>query len=117
VLVIRAMPDELRNVDMYLKATQLSVDRQVILEAKILEVELNDQFQSGINWAALRFDQGRHDRVSAGISQPGATLRRWACRRPAGSVGNGRRRREPGFSLGECGRRGRLAVRPGLPDQ
>lgn len=53
VLVIRAMPDELRNVDQFLKATQLAVDRQVILEAKILEVELNDSFQSGINWASF----------------------------------------------------------------
>ena len=40
VIVIRAMPDELHNVDTYLKATQLSVDRQVILEAKMLEVQL-----------------------------------------------------------------------------
>ena len=53
VVVIRAMSDELRNVSAFLKATQLSVDRQVILEAKIMEVELNDGFQSGINWASF----------------------------------------------------------------
>jgi MSHA biogenesis protein MshL len=65
VLVIRAMPEELRNVDMYLKATQLSVDRQVILEAKILEVELNDSFQSGVNWASFAsIKAGAHNRVS-----------------------------------------------------
>ena len=29
------------------------MQRQVILEAKILEVELSDEFQSGINWAAV----------------------------------------------------------------
>ena len=75
VLVIRAMPDELRNVDMYLKATQLSVDRQVILEAKILEVELNDQFQSGINWANFASINSSHaNRVSSGIISPGANL-------------------------------------------
>lgn len=72
VLVIRAMPDELRNVDAYLKATQLSVDRQVILEAKILEVELNDSFQSGINWAS--FGGSARSRVSAGMISPGASL-------------------------------------------
>src|SRR3546814_12370986 len=49
VVVVRAMPDELKNVAAYLKATQLSVDRQVILEAKILEVSLSDGYQSGIN--------------------------------------------------------------------
>jgi MSHA biogenesis protein MshL len=75
VLVIRAMPEELRNVDAYLKATQLAVDRQVILEAKILEVELNDSFQSGVNWASFASIKSGHDnRVSGGIVAPGASL-------------------------------------------
>ena len=72
VLVIRAMAEELRNVDSYLKATQLSVDRQVILEAKILEVELNDSFQSGINWAAFR--NSGNSRASIGMAGPGTSL-------------------------------------------
>ncbi|HYD96059.1 MAG TPA: secretin N-terminal domain-containing protein [Noviherbaspirillum sp.] len=72
VVVIRAMPDELRNVSAYLKATQLSVDRQVILEAKILEVQLNDSYQSGINWAGFRL--GGNTRVSAGLLAPGTSL-------------------------------------------
>jgi MSHA biogenesis protein MshL len=75
VLVIRAMPDELRNVDLYLKATQLSVDRQVILEAKILEVELNDSFQSGINWASFASFNSKHtNRLSTGFVSPGTAL-------------------------------------------
>jgi len=75
VVVIRAMPDELRNVDAYLKATQLAVDRQVILEAKILEVELNDSFQSGVNWASFASLRSGHDnRVSGGLVAPGSTL-------------------------------------------
>jgi MSHA biogenesis protein MshL len=71
VIVIRAMWNELRDVANYLKATQLSVDRQVILEAKILEVQLNDSFQSGINWGI--FSQGS-GRVSAGRVAPGTVL-------------------------------------------
>ncbi|CAN7426659.1 pilus (MSHA type) biogenesis protein MshL [Massilia sp. LjRoot122] len=75
VLVVRAMPDELRSVDAYLKATQLAVDRQVILEAKILEVELNDSFQSGINWASFASIKSSHpNRVSGGMIAPGASL-------------------------------------------
>ncbi len=75
VVLVRAMPEELRNVDMYLKATQLAVDRQVILEAKILEVELSERFQSGINWASFASFRGPHDnRVSAGMIAPGAGL-------------------------------------------
>jgi MSHA biogenesis protein MshL len=75
VVVIRAMPEELRNVGAYLRAAQLSVGRQVILEAKILEVQLNDSFQTGINWAtfaSLRLNAA--NRVSAGFAAPGTTL-------------------------------------------
>ena len=75
VIVIRAMPEELRNVDMYLKATQLSVDRQVILEAKILEVQLNSDFQTGINWASFAsIKSGHTNRISTGFIQPGGSL-------------------------------------------
>ena len=72
VVVIRAMPEELRNVSAYLKATQLSVDRQVILEAKIVEVQLNDSSQTGINWAF--FGNNATKRASAGFIAPGTTL-------------------------------------------
>ncbi|HFE38159.1 MAG TPA: pilus (MSHA type) biogenesis protein MshL [Gammaproteobacteria bacterium] len=53
IVVVRAMPAELRAVDEYLKATQRIIHRQVILETKILEVELSDGFQSGINWSGM----------------------------------------------------------------
>jgi len=53
IVIVRAMPDELRMVEEYLGATHNSVNRQVILEAKVLEVELKDGYQTGINWAAL----------------------------------------------------------------
>jgi MSHA biogenesis protein MshL len=53
VVVVRALPNELREVESFLMATQLIVQRQVILEAKIIEVRLSDNFQSGINWSAL----------------------------------------------------------------
>lgn len=53
VLVVRASPAELRAVENYLKATRLAVERQVMLEAKIIEVTLSEQFQSGINWAVF----------------------------------------------------------------
>lgn len=72
VVVVRAMWDELRNVDAYLKATQLAVDRQVILDAKIVEVELSDSSQSGINWAAFRI--GSNTGLSAGFLSPSTSL-------------------------------------------
>lgn len=53
VIVVRALPNELREVKKFLTATQLIVQRQVIIEAKIIEVRLNDNFQTGINWDAF----------------------------------------------------------------
>lgn len=72
VIVVRAMPAELRNVAEFLKASQLSVERQVVLEAKIIEVRLTEAFQSGINWSA--FKTGPNSRVSLGQLMPGAVL-------------------------------------------
>jgi len=75
VVVIRALPEELRNVAAYLKASQLSVDRQVILEAKILEVQLNSSYQTGINWSSFASIAGSTtNRVATGFGQPGSTL-------------------------------------------
>jgi len=54
VIVVRAMPAELRSIDRYLKTTQERMHRQVLLEARVIEVSLSDGFQSGINWAALK---------------------------------------------------------------
>jgi MSHA biogenesis protein MshL len=51
--VVRAMPNELRDVADYLAKTESTVTRQVVLEAKIVEVELSDAYQAGINWAAV----------------------------------------------------------------
>lgn len=56
MIMVRALPSELRVVEEYLKASQHILQRQVILEARILEVALNDSFQSGINWASLQTD-------------------------------------------------------------
>lgn len=75
VVLVRAMWDEHKNVNAYLKATQISVDRQVILEAKILEVQLNDSFQSGINWASFASITGvGNNRVATGFMSPGTSL-------------------------------------------
>lgn len=53
VVIIHAFPAEIKSVTRYLDQIQHNLTRQVILEAKILEVELNDQFQAGVNWNLL----------------------------------------------------------------
>ena len=59
IVLVRALPGELRLVADYLGKTQNSVNRQVVLEAKILEVQLNNGFQSGINWSSIMHAAGR----------------------------------------------------------
>jgi MSHA biogenesis protein MshL len=53
IVAVRAMPRELRDVAQFLEKLQSVSTRQVVLEAKIVEVELSSGFQAGINWAAI----------------------------------------------------------------
>jgi MSHA biogenesis protein MshL len=77
VVVVRALPNELRNVEKYLKTTQLVVDRQVMLEAKIIEVKLSDGSQTGVNWSLFRqvSSGGHKGTLGAFGAAPGTTLR------------------------------------------
>jgi len=53
IIVVHALRSELRMVDDFLRLSEYSLQRQVVLEAKILEVVLNDRFERGIDWAAI----------------------------------------------------------------
>lgn len=59
LLVVRAPAAELRQVEEFLSRLQANLVRQVVLEAKILEVRLNDRYQAGVNWAAVADNDGR----------------------------------------------------------
>ncbi|WP_076582876.1 pilus (MSHA type) biogenesis protein MshL [Aquipseudomonas alcaligenes] len=61
LLVVRASSADQENVVRFLEQAQRNLQRQVILETKILEVQLNDGFQAGISWEKIGGD------VSAGI--------------------------------------------------
>ncbi len=64
-VVIKAMPSELREVADYIATVQDSAQRMVIIEAKVIEVELRDGHETGINWRAL--SPGDNPRVRAGV--------------------------------------------------
>ncbi|KRA71298.1 MULTISPECIES: pilus (MSHA type) biogenesis protein MshL [unclassified Roseateles] len=68
-VAVRAMPEELRHVDAWLKATRIAVERQVMLEAKIVEVELREGYQSGIDWSRIG-DRGAIGQTSVNPSIP-----------------------------------------------
>jgi MSHA biogenesis protein MshL len=69
VVVVRAMPQEIRGVENYLKAMRVSVERQVMLEAKIIDVTLNNAYQAGVNWAGFS-----GTRFAGGVQGAGTTL-------------------------------------------
>ncbi|MEY2874462.1 MAG: hypothetical protein RLZZ373_1833 [Pseudomonadota bacterium] len=72
VIVVRATPLELRQIAQYLEAVQVSIERQVMLEAKILEVELSKDAQTGVNWSA--FGNVLNGALSLASLAPGITL-------------------------------------------
>jgi MSHA biogenesis protein MshL len=50
LVTVRGMPEEIAAVKAYLGQSEQHLQRQVVLEAKIIEVTLNDEYQQGINW-------------------------------------------------------------------
>ncbi|WP_221068193.1 pilus (MSHA type) biogenesis protein MshL [Vibrio alfacsensis] len=63
VITVRAFPDEIREVREFLGVSQERMQRQVILEAKILEVTLSDGYQQGINWSDMTASIGNSGSV------------------------------------------------------
>ena len=63
-VVINASPTEHRTVRNFLSQAETNLRRQVIIEAKILEVELNESFQAGINWSLLSRFKGTNTAVT-----------------------------------------------------
>ena len=59
LVMVRAGSEDLRMVEDYLRRTELIMQRQVVLEAKILEVTLNEGYQQGISWADVQSSAGR----------------------------------------------------------
>jgi len=50
LVTVRAMPSEISAVKTFIESTQEHLRRQVIIEAKIMEVTLNDDYQQGVKW-------------------------------------------------------------------
>lgn len=71
LVVVRALPNEIRTIRHYLKSAETHLQRQVILEAKILEVTLNDGFQAGIDWAQIHTTASGN---TVGMGQTGQVL-------------------------------------------
>lgn len=74
IVVVKAMPGTLNHIASYLEKAELSVQKQVLIEAKIVEVTLSDGFQSGINWSAFGGKNYRGTTYSSDNSLSSAAL-------------------------------------------
>ncbi|MCZ4286971.1 MULTISPECIES: pilus (MSHA type) biogenesis protein MshL [Marinobacter] len=54
LVMVRSDGKSLAQVEEYLRRTQLIMQRQVVLEAKILEIGLNEGYQQGVNWSDIQ---------------------------------------------------------------
>lgn len=68
MIVVKALPSELSAVREFLERSELSVKRQVILEAKILEVRLSEGFEAGVNWSAIGGQLTRSQNIADGYA-------------------------------------------------
>jgi MSHA biogenesis protein MshL len=61
LVTVRAMPKEIRSIKAFLDVSEEIIQRQVILEARIIEVALDDGYQQGINWGQVLANSGSTD--------------------------------------------------------
>ncbi len=53
LVTVNALPSEIERLKEFLKVSQENLQRQVILEAKIIEVTLKDEYKQGVNWSDI----------------------------------------------------------------
>ncbi|MDO8178638.1 MAG: type II and III secretion system protein [Undibacterium sp.] len=54
LIAVRATGRQHEKIQEFLDLVMSSAKRQVLIEATVIEVQLNDQYQQGINWSSLR---------------------------------------------------------------
>jgi MSHA biogenesis protein MshL len=64
-----AKPSQHRRVLQWLEQVQRRVDRQIVIEAVITEISLNDRYERGIDWNVLR-----QNGITAGLAVQGLNL-------------------------------------------
>ena len=71
VLFVRASARQHERVREFLDSVLANVRRQVLIEATIAEVQLNNEYQRGIDWQRLRTDATTTGRPAFGTGQSG----------------------------------------------
>ncbi len=61
LVTVRGLPTEIAAVEKFISDTETHLHRQVIIEAKIMEVTLNDDYQQGVHWNEVLGSLGKTD--------------------------------------------------------
>ena len=61
LVTVRGLPAEIAAVEKFISDTETHLHRQVIIEAKIMEVTLNDDYQQGVEWNSVLGHLGSTD--------------------------------------------------------
>jgi MSHA type pilus biogenesis protein MshL len=72
-VTVSAFPAQLEQVEAFLRAFEASVQRQVLIEAKIVEVNLDRSFEWGIDWNIIGKDGNDSIKVRSAPSTPLST--------------------------------------------
>ena len=66
LIAVRATGRQHEKIQEFLDLVMSSAKRQVLIEATVIEVQLNDQYQQGINWSSLRTSPTQGPSLSLG---------------------------------------------------
>ncbi|OPY79702.1 MAG: Type IV pilus biogenesis and competence protein PilQ precursor [Syntrophorhabdus sp. PtaU1.Bin058] len=69
-IMVTDYPRNLKRVSMFLENIERTMHRQIMIEAKIVEVKLSEGFRMGVNWQLVNSRLGSVGRISATQSFP-----------------------------------------------
>jgi general secretion pathway protein D len=88
VLFVRATARQHERIREFLDSVLANVRRQVLIEATIAEVQLNNEYQQGIDWQRLRTGATSTGRSAFGTGQSGTEFNQTVANTPAGVTTN-----------------------------
>lgn len=83
VLFVRASSRQHERVQEFLDSVMANVRRQVLIEATVAEVQLNNEYQRGIDWQRLRTGTNATGRAAFGTGQSGVEFNQISAGTPA----------------------------------
>lgn len=73
IITVRATARQHEQIQRYIDRALESVNRQVLIQATVVEVELSDQYQAGINWSSINLAGAGFSFASTLLGTPGLT--------------------------------------------